>query len=332
MNEQETHTLLNYKFVVGDKPFCFWGFDLKARNLEFLNSFDPSYFEFLATRAYMELDSEAKMHASMLIRTSYYHSLETFFSLLGASIQAPHFVVGWIMKCGNTELREFINRVNCGSDTILNRLLIKRVSFESLSCKIFSKSNFGSDDRNQQTRRLFAESWGRMASDFIDEKNIAEYNSIKHGFRHKSGGFGLAFGLQESHNIPCPLEKMQSLGVSEFGSSFFCTEEVGAPGKDQKRNLNHKLVRHSLNWDPEAVAKKMLMVSVSIKNVLSFLKIVDGQSPDKVQFFRPEDDEPFSEPWFMVCSPSTFTMSEGIPEEHIKPVSKEDVLKEYTEK
>jgi hypothetical protein len=332
MAEQETHTLLNYKFVVGDKPFCFWGFDLKARNLEFLNSFDPTYFEFLATRAYQELDNEAKMHASILIRTSYYHSLETFFSLLGATIQAPHFVIGWIMKCGNTDLRDFIKRVNCGSNTILNRLLINRVSFDSLSCKIFSKSYFGNDDRNQQTRRLFAETWSRMAGDFLDEKNISEYNSIKHGFRQKSGGFGIAFGLQEAHDIPCPPEKMESLGVSEFGSSFFCSEEVGTLGKNQKRNLNHKLIQHSLNWNPEAVAKKILMVSFSIKNVLSFLKIVDGQRSDTVQFFRPEADEPFWEPWSMVCSRSTFSISEGIPNEYIKPVSKEDVFKEYSEK
>ena len=60
---------------------------------------------------------------------------------------------------------------------------------------------------------------------------------------------------------------------------------------------NLKLKRRSNNWDPHKIANKIVLISISIGNILSFLKILSGVDPASVQFVRPENDNDFSEPW-----------------------------------
>jgi hypothetical protein len=37
------------KFAVDEKPFCVWEWDLRERNLEFINNLDPAYFSYLCS-------------------------------------------------------------------------------------------------------------------------------------------------------------------------------------------------------------------------------------------------------------------------------------------
>ncbi len=85
------------KFVVDELPFCVWEWDLRDRNLEFINDFDPAYFKYLANVHRQSFETEEhKQHAGLSLRTSYVHGLETFFAILFATIQAPDCVIGWL--------------------------------------------------------------------------------------------------------------------------------------------------------------------------------------------------------------------------------------------
>lgn len=51
------------------------------------------------------------------------------------------------------------------------------------------------DERDiHRLQGLFSTLWYRFAGDYLNENLIAEYNSLKHGFRINPGGFKLMVG------------------------------------------------------------------------------------------------------------------------------------------
>jgi hypothetical protein len=125
---------------------------------------------------------------------------------------------------------------------------------------------------------------------------LDEYNSIKHGFRVRSGGVTLLAGLEEEPGVPAPPENMELIGHSEFGSSFLRAESVGnLSGKQRNPNFRGRWL--SLTWNPLAMTAGLILISMSIENTLSFLRIVNGEPPQTVRFIRPPENEQFSLPW-----------------------------------
>ena len=76
------------------------------------------------------------------------------------------------------------------------------------------------------------------------------------------------------------------------------------------------------------------LISMSLANVISGLKIVNGVSADRVQFRWPSDSEVFKEPWKRTASIGVISMKAptmAITEELIEPFSKDEMLARYTE-
>lgn len=99
----------NSIFVVNEEPYCIWEVDLPERNMEFLNGIDVEYFDY-AIKVHLEAEDEKR--ASIGLRTTLHHAIETLFSLLGAYIQAPDCAYAWIAKCSNKELRSVVTKVS----------------------------------------------------------------------------------------------------------------------------------------------------------------------------------------------------------------------------
>ena len=75
------------------------------------------------------------------------------------------------------------------------------------------------------------------------------------------------------------------------------------------------------------------MISLSIKNIISTLKVLNGVNPKKVKFKWFDDFSVFTKPWEQrksigVTSMSWFTSD--IPEEFINPFSDEEIIERYT--
>ena len=68
------------------------GWDLREENLKFLRSVDHEYFDYQARVHSQELEGEEWQRPAMALRGAYNHGLETFFTLVGAALQAPHIV------------------------------------------------------------------------------------------------------------------------------------------------------------------------------------------------------------------------------------------------
>lgn len=310
-------------FAVDEAPFCVWEWDLRERNLEFINNIDPTYFEYLAKNHLPGLETDAqKQHAALSLRTEYAHGLETFFALLFATVQAPDCVIGWLHKYELGDLRNLIQKVQRG-DPILSKLRIQPITWQTIAYTVLTYLSLEDREQEKRIKDHFAAAWRHFAYDFSDEISNREYNSIKHGFRIRAGGFKVAIGKGEIWGISAPPERMQGLGGSDFGSSFFIPEKIG------NNKLHFRLRKHSRNWMPESFFYGLHLISFSLQNILSFLKVMHGGDPTTVQFFWPNDESLFEAAWSLAPGVTGMNFDTMIAAQHITPFSKEEIMATY---
>jgi len=281
-------------FKVDETSYCLWDVDIKNRNKEFLNSFDPDYFIFLFETLN---NTDNDQYASIGIRTTLYQAIETLFSLIGAYLQAPYSCYAWIGKCSNKELRDIIQKIN-NQKNLYNVFNISNISWNDIAALIFKNSQTDSE-RNKQLSEAYGKLWSQIAFNFFKSINTDEYNSLKHGFRVKLGGFSLKIGF-ENENKP-----MQSMGGSKYGSSFLKISQIG---KQNRSNPNITSRRTSLNWSYEQNAILLQLVYLSINNLIYALKHINGINIENHPFKNPKDISAFLKPWQYNVSPISFDM------------------------
>lgn len=177
------------RFAINETPYCAWDVKLEKKNMDFLNSIDPLYFQHIANIHGQMLESDERQYAAIALRSAYGHGLESLFALLCATVQAPDCVIGWLLKYRNEDLFGLVRKIHEGRP-VLTKLAVRPISWETLAEKInvFSTDDLGKDSR---IRTAFADLWERFAIEFLDKKMGFEYNSIKHGLRVSMGGFYL---------------------------------------------------------------------------------------------------------------------------------------------
>ena len=82
---------------------------------------------------------------------------------------------------------------------------------------------------------------------------------------------------------------------------------------------------YSLNWDPICSAHATKLAAMSIRNLVSFLRIGHGVKPETVQFTRPEDPSVFGAPWASNFGASRMSVEDHIDAEDIRPFSAQDI-------
>lgn len=279
----------NSIFVVNKEPYCIWEVDVGERNRGFLNGIDPGYFSYLAD---IHLNADDEKRAAIALRAAFHHALETLFSLLGAYVQAPDCAYAWVAKCSNNQLRKFVADVNGGRNGLFTKLNIENVTWSEISKSVFS-GYLPNTEKNERTVNLFAELWCKLASEFLNDAHIDEYNSIKHGFRVRSGGFSLAIGLEHEYGVSPPQDEMKILGHSNHGTTIIKLEPINS--SQGERSYLSK--RNSLNWDFEKTVLLLQLASMSINNITSALKISNKIEASSCEFTRPLEDEDFKIPW-----------------------------------
>jgi hypothetical protein len=314
-------------FMVNDKPYCLWSDkNIKEYSLQFLNKIDPGYFIYQADTNLKKLNyKKYKQHAALAIRTAYSHGLETLFSLICASIQAPYCIPGWLLLCSNTQLKKIVSKIN--SHEQVNTLFKNQpLNWENISRTVHAQLVLEDKEKEDAIKNNFGDLWGRFAAEFLSDAFSKEYNSIKHGFRVKPGGFSFALGTEEFHGAHASQENMQLIGKSEFGSSFEDCINIG----ENKRHIQLRL--NSMNWDPEDMVWGLYLVSMSISNIVSFLKVINGVDATKVKYSWPSDTDTFLEPWQrkkLLGVTSLTGLATKIPVELITNYSENELLDFY---
>jgi hypothetical protein len=321
---------LQYRFfVVGNRPYCLWDTDIQQRNIEFLENISPEYYKFIADTNIEEALSENKekaLFASLTIRTAYSQGLETLFALIAATIQAPNCVPAWMALYKNKELYEIIDAIH-KRKFFTSSLKKSRPTWQDISDLVHLSLVLENKDKEQLIKKSFAELWSHFATNFLDKGFSIEYNSIKHGLRVKPGGFYMAVGPDTQSNAPAKKEKLQLLGKSDFGAKYLVTEKL-------LENAHHhiRIKQKHRNWNPEDFSWGLYLISLSIQNIVSSLKILNGIPATDVSFSWPDELSAFSEPWERTKKIGITSMGgfdPVIPSHLVEPFSKEYILENY---
>jgi len=310
-------------FFVGDRPHAVWDPDIREKNLQILRHFDTHQFEYLADVHSAQIETEHAKQAATALRTSYGLALETFFSLLGAAIQAPDCVFGWLNRYREPDL-DLILRGIMGSKRLCTRYK-GRLTWESLSNTVHRNLVLPDKRLEAEIKSRFALFWEYLATDYLDLAQRSEFNSAKHGLRLQPGGFRAAVGLQEHRDVPAPLERMKGIGGSEFGATILALERIG------KNKFDYRVRENSRNWDLASLVGRIRIISMSVNNVVSFLLILNGQDSAQVRFFWPENLADFDTVWEFECGLLASSMGVNINVNSICPTKAEEVEKSYVD-
>jgi hypothetical protein len=314
-------------FLVDERAFCIWDNDITGLTLDFLDSVDPEYFEYLADVNFenLEGEDEKSQHAAVAIRTAFSQGLETLFAFIFATIQAPHCVPAWMTLYKPSELYKLVRKVS-EREKILSVLRTPAMNWQALSNVVHESLVLEDKDKENSIKNGFGQLWSQFASIYLQDGFSTEYNSIKHGLRVKSGGFSFAMGVKDKPDAPASPERMMLMGKSKFGTSYYDIEQI----EDLKRHIQVR--RNSKNWNPEDMVWGLKLISTSISNIISALKIFNGIKAEQVQFHWPNDLEAFKEPSkrtqsLGVTSVSGFKII--IPKEFVTDFSKAEIIQKY---
>ena len=319
--DEDNHLDIEYCiFLVDERPFCVWDTKIQQNAQDFLNSLEPEYYEHVADRLIRGATSKYKKIAkfsSLILRSTYSQALETLFALIASSVQAPNCPHAWFTTYRNVDLVNVIQKINNG-ENFSSQLKNGRATWKNISDALFTPLAINDKKKEASIKDDFASLWSRFASDFLDKGFSHEYNSIKHGLRIRPGGFSFAIGKESTTGIRAPKENMKLLGKSEYGSKYINSERY------QEHSHHMQIKHHHRNWNPEDFGWGLHMISLSIKNIISSLKILNGSDPKKVKFHWFNDNSVFDKPWAQRKSIGITSMSWNdfdIPEDFINPFS-----------
>lgn len=278
-------------FWVNEKEHVIWDHEIHAKNLEFLRGFDPGYFRHVAelySPLFKHDDEEERQRAAAGVRLAYSVALETFFALLATAIQAPKMALGWMLKYRNADLEALLQKLYSGET--VHSAWPDQFSWTSFAAGVhqlpFDAAAVSEED---QLIHGFARAWRRFAGEFLDQDMSAEYNSLKHGLRARVGGFTLSVALPEAVGVPPVPEAWTPPSGSSFGSAFYALVGLG-------EQRNWAVRKCSRNWVPDNMIAGLVLLSISINNIVWFLRAEGGDSTPQ-QFQRPSDFGLFHAPW-----------------------------------
>lgn len=321
-NGMKTHV-----FAVMDEPYCVWEHPLDQHNVDFLSGIDTEYFRFAAdTLNASAQSSDDQRRAATLLRSVYHHAMETFFSLIGAALQAPHCVYGWLTQCKTDALRTLVEQISEEKFVSPHVMKDDTVSWTSIATWIFGNSDTDQDERIRAIER-FADLWAKSAEIFLRQESIDEYNSLKHGFRVELGGFHLEMKVESPEASEFPTKHLP-LGGSKYGSSYF---RLGRVGGNERANRSLLPQHHRINWSVEQTRSLLVLLGVSIHNVIGFLKVLNGTPGNSVKLHCPTNDQ-FHEPWSHSVELLSMNIDRTVPNWAVRSTSRQELNEHLTKR
>lgn len=310
------------RFAVNRRAACVWEWDLRERNLRFLDELQPDYFGYVAARHGPDLEGDQRHYAATAIRTVYSQALETFIALACALIQAPLCIVGWMQLYRQEDLVEVAGAIARGEEC-LSMVKGTPLSWKALADACTAHIVLEDKAKEANIRDGYAKLWPQLAADFLEEGFQEEYNSLKHGLRVRPGGFHLRIGREDTPGVAAPPERMVSLGGSEFGASYFRPVRLGPTKR------HYRLEQARRNWEPGVLGNRLQLIAISIGNLIGLARILNGVDPTTVRFVWPTPIEAFEMALSPVTGVISATFDRVVDDKEIKELTAEEILSIY---
>ena len=300
-------------FAVVDRGVCVWAKDIVRENIRYLQGLDPAFFVHmgnahdLTQRPPEAAEAEvATHHQATALRLTCGIATETLFALLGAALQAPYCVFGWMSLYRNKELVDLVERVHTGKPLRVIRPF-QPPSWEKIAATIYSPLPGGSPVPQQ-----FAQAWSRMAEDYLSDHTRDVHNSLKHGLRVAAGGF----------SVTATVEDRSVTFTNETSHSYVSLRPIG-------KSKNHYAIRRTaVPTDAGRDQAALSIVTASLSNVIAFLRAQAQEESFEPRLLIPDPDlfELFAKPGRGVKS---FSFGENIEPRPEEMLSSEEILSIY---
>jgi hypothetical protein len=319
MSEPTQQELEYSRFAINDRPYCVWDYDLRAKNLGFLRQVQPDFFTYQADVHSAQLETEShRQFAAVALRGCYSHALETFFALLCAAVQAPDCPVGYVTLYRDTDLVSVVRRISARRRVLAKIDIADGWDTVSRQINMFSSELQG----RANVTHSFARLWARLAIEYVDAGCRAEYNTMKHGFRAALGGFSTGVAKEHQYGVAPPSNEMRMLSGSEFGTTTFTL----SPIPEAKHHFS--VGETSRNWFPQNLAAGIRLLTMSMVNVIAWLRFQSGDEGD-LRGRVPERDEMFDAPWSRRATVERFGTTSGLSRDDIDSLATSDILAVY---
>lgn len=279
----QTTTLQDARFAVLDRPVCVWDPELAKVNLQFLQGLDPEFFLHQADATSAEAaqaDQRTSLRHALALRISFGMALEALFAVLGAVVQAPHCVFGWLSAYRNDELLELVRRID-NRTQLLAVAPFRPATWENISSQLTLPLAAHSVDAHQHVSARFAQAWKRFAHIFTDRLRSLEYNSLKHGFRVQPSGFTLAIRPDTGDKAPL------------FQSASPLGHMLPYLKKNDGRKADYSVSTAAFTLEPAQYVAALSIVARSIKNAVAVARLMCGDDPSKLRLSIPQDSSEF---------------------------------------
>lgn len=304
-------------FFVGTRPKGVWCPEMRAKDLAMLRAFDCNHFGYLARVHSAQLETEERQRAAVAIRFSVGMAGETLLALIGAMLQAPYCVFGWLHEYRARPDLELVAKA-CLGRAQLATVWKFELTCEAIAAEIHRAMDVKDQAKKDEITAHFATFVRSTIHDFMDR---LEYNSIKHGLRIEPGGFSLAVGRKETFGVE-PAE-MQSLGGSDYGGSFLVLDPVSPAHK-----CDYFVRELSTNWDPTAMLTRLRIASMVINNIVSYLRLLRGKDTE-VKFRAPKDLSDFDVAFRGLSVPTKWTTSTRLKDPSEIPQTTEGLVRSF---
>ncbi len=308
-------------FYVGETPYAVWGRDIAEENVQFLKNYDTRQFEYLANVHKSQVDNENAQQAATALRVAYGLAQETLFSIIGATLQAPKCVFGWLFHYRERDI-ELVIRGLEGSVKFPN-FFRSALTWQSLSNEIHKGLELSDKAKETEIKSRFAIFWDYVSAEFMDKKLRNEYNCAKHGLRLQPGGFRIGFGIQAKPNEPIPIAKLNWTQKSRFGSTILSLEKIS----QNKDLVDYSVREESRNWDINSLTGRIQLIAMSINNVILYLRAINGQGQACLHHLWPENLSLFDSVWESECEVDSSIRVSDVLGNDFSPTRKTEALK-----
>ena len=115
---------------------------------------------------------------------------------------------------------------------------------------------------------------------------------------------------------------MQLIGKSDHGATFLKIENMAGG----RLGPHIRSRQTSANWSTERVILQFQLVGISINNVVSGLKVLNGYPAGTCKFLRPQEDADFDKPWNYSAGVTSANFDYVLDEGSLPPVTKAELL------
>lgn len=315
-----------FQFLVGSRVAAVVASDIKERNKRLVENYAAGFFEDVAAGLHHQFqaadprtDKKKRNHLSAALRLVYGQASEAFFAVLFAALQAPLCPIGWLQEYRRSDIVKLISLLDEGRADDLFRVTLKGHGWSGISNTINDIED-GQTFTRESVVRNFSVFWKKLGAEYSDEKQNAEYNQIKHGFRISPGGFNLSVG-ESPHS-------MEPLGGSAFGSEIHRLLPL-KNSPDRKATSVFGLRRTLFNWDVDRLVARISLIASSLHNVLEFLKAIQRGSMGSAEFEFDGDPNSFDMAAIPILGVSSLDIDHEIEYQPTFEPDRESLLQDY---